>query len=115
MIVWFKNCTRQHIEEVYLKIPNSFAFWVNKKDIDGKLWIVDRQWNKISKRWYDDISRFSHGLVSVQRNGKWWYMNKRWKEVIPCQYDGPRNFGKRKCLVIKNGKEIIINRKWNII
>ena len=60
---------------------------------------------------YDNVYRFSEGLVRVEKEDKLGCINTKGEEVIPCRYDGINGFSEGFARVEKNNKYGFINTK----
>jgi len=76
---------------------------------------IDEDGNIVIPAIYDDVSKFSEGLVSVQKDGKYGYINKQGQVVAPIIYDYGNDFHNGKAEVRQNGKSFYIDKKGNQI
>ena len=60
---------------------------------------------------YEEIGKFSEGLVSVKKNGKFAYFNNQGKMVLPFEYDTASEFSQGIACVKQNGKYLFINKE----
>ena len=65
----------------------------------------------ILKPIYDEIGKFSDGLVTVKKNGKYAYFNNQGKMILPFEYDVASEFSNGIACVKQNGKYLFINKE----
>lgn len=71
---------------------------------DRKIGFIDKTGIEVIPCQFDNITRFSEGLASVNINDKYGFINKTGEMVIPCRYDITSDFSEGLAKVIINNK-----------
>ena len=82
---------------------------------DGKIAFIDKNGNELTEFVYEytyDRTKWSAGMLSVEREDKWGFIDKTGKEVIPCVYESVYKFleGESLTCAKKGGKWGVIDK-----